>query len=129
MPRKSLQIRYRKLGREQARGQFLPALNVIELDERLDGEEHLEVLLHESLHALQPHHDEETVARDAVNLARILWVDGYRRLPEQEKTRRRPRKPKKKLPSGKTTPHKLSKTINKCALNSSEVSPPPTKLP
>lgn len=128
MPRKSLQIRYRKLGREQARGQFLPALNVIELDERLDGEEHLEVLLHESLHALQPHHDEETVARDAVNLARILWVDGYRRLPEQEKPPRRPRKPTKKLPSGKTTPHKLSKTINKCGLNSSEVSPPPTKL-
>jgi hypothetical protein len=128
MPRKSLQIRYRKLGREQARGQFLPALNVIELDERLEGEEHLEVLLHESLHALQPHHDEETVARDAVNLARILWVDGYRRLPEQEKPPRRPRKNAQKLPSGKTTPHKLSKTINKCGLNSSEVSPPTTKL-
>lgn len=83
MPRRkkhALQIHYRKLGREQARGQYCPATNVIELDERLRGQEHLEVLLHESLHALQPHHDEETVARDAVNLARILWVDGYRKL-------------------------------------------------
>lgn len=124
----SLKIRYRKLGREQARGQFIPATNTIELDERLTDEEHLEVLLHESLHALQPHHDEETVARDAVNLARILWVDGYRRLPEQEKSPCRLRKNAKKLPIGKSTPHKLSKTINKCGLNSSEVSPPPAQL-
>jgi hypothetical protein len=37
------------------------------------------VLIHEALHALQPHHDEMTVARDAVNLAHILWFDGYRK--------------------------------------------------
>lgn len=82
MPRRKktgVTITYRKLGREQARGQYIPATQTIEIDERLRGQEHLEVLLHESLHALQPHHDEETVARDALNLARILWADGYRR--------------------------------------------------
>lgn len=74
-----IQITYRKLGREQARGQYIPATQTIEIDPRLRGIEHLEILLHESLHALQPHHDEQTVARDARNLARILWSDGYRR--------------------------------------------------
>jgi hypothetical protein len=81
MPRRKpgVKIIYRKLGREQARGQYIPATQTIEIDPRLRGIEHLEILLHESLHALQPHHDEETVARDALNLARILWADGYRR--------------------------------------------------
>jgi hypothetical protein len=31
------------------------------------------------MHALQPHHDEAVVERDAKNLARILWSEGYRR--------------------------------------------------
>jgi len=83
MPRKrqrqQVRIVYRKLGREKARGQYCEATGVIELDERLAGEEHLEVLLHEALHAIQPHHDEAVVERDALNLARILWADGYRR--------------------------------------------------
>ena len=78
-PLPELQISYRKLGKEKARGQYIQDLNLIEIDERLTGEEHLEVLVHESLHALQPHHDETTVARDAMNLAHILWTDGYRR--------------------------------------------------
>lgn len=76
-------ITYRKLGREKARGQYIPALQTIEIDPRLHGQEHLEVLLHESLHALQPHHEEATVERDAQNLARILWADGYRKPPEE----------------------------------------------
>jgi hypothetical protein len=78
-PSNELQISYRKLGKEKARGQYIESLNLIEIDSRLTGEEHLEVLVHESLHALQPHHDEATVARDAMNLAHILWTDGYRR--------------------------------------------------
>jgi hypothetical protein len=52
----TLTIVYRKLGREKARGQYCEATATIELDERLKGEEHLEVLVHESMHALQPHH-------------------------------------------------------------------------
>jgi hypothetical protein len=75
----TLSIVYRKLGREKARGQYCEATRTIELDERLRGEEHLEVLVHESMHALQPHHDEAVVERDAKNLARILWSEGYRR--------------------------------------------------
>jgi hypothetical protein len=74
-----LTLTYRKLGREKARGQYLNHLGLIEIDPRLHGEEHLEVLIHESLHALQPHHCEDTISRDAINLAHILWIDGYRK--------------------------------------------------
>ena len=76
----TLTIVYRKLGREKARGQYCEATATIELDERLKGEEHLEVLVHESMHALQPHHEESIVERDAKNLATILWAEGYRRV-------------------------------------------------
>ena len=82
MPRRAkpgVTIRYRKLGKERAKGQYIEDEALIEIDSRLTGREHLEILIHESLHALQPHHEEETVARDAANLARILWADGYRK--------------------------------------------------
>lgn len=75
-----IKIFYRKLGKERARGQWSPATKTIEIDERLSGAEHLEVLIHEALHAIQPHHEEETIAKDAINLARILWKDGYRKM-------------------------------------------------
>jgi hypothetical protein len=77
-----LTLSYRKLGKEKARGQFIPHLNVIELDPRLEGEEHLEVLTHEAIHFLLPFLDEEAVEKAAVNLAHILWVDGYRKEEE-----------------------------------------------
>ena len=78
-PLKGVWILYRKLGKEKARGQYIPELNLIEIDERLVAKEHLEVLIHESLHALQPHHEEDTICKDALNLSLILWADGYRK--------------------------------------------------
>lgn len=87
MPRRAktgVTIRYRKLGKERAKGQYIAEGALIEIDSRLTGSEHLEILIHESLHALQPHHEEETVARDAANLAHILWADGYRKLETTE---------------------------------------------
>ena len=45
----------------------------------LRGEERLEVVLHECLHAADWHKDEEWVERLAVDLAKILWKLGYRR--------------------------------------------------
>lgn len=83
MPRKvkrpSLTITYRKLGKEKARGQFYPDLNLIEIDPRLTGVDHLEILIHEALHFLLPFLDEEAVEKTALNLSHILWEDGYRK--------------------------------------------------
>jgi hypothetical protein len=54
----------------------------IVVDADLDGEELLEVLLHEQLHALFWHLDEEFVAAAGVDLARNLYRLGFRREKE-----------------------------------------------
>ena len=51
----------------------------IRIDKTLDGEEQLEVLIHELLHAGCWHLDEESVETVACDIARILWRLGYRR--------------------------------------------------
>lgn len=50
----------------------------IEIDSKLKGEERLEVLIHEMLHASGWILDEEWVASTAHDIARILWRLGYR---------------------------------------------------
>ena len=44
----------------------------------LDGEERLEVIIHELLHAGGWHRDEEYVEQEAKDIAHILWRIGYR---------------------------------------------------
>jgi len=50
----------------------------IRIDVELQGEELLEVLIHEQLHALFWYMDEEFVDQGAKDLARSLWRIGYR---------------------------------------------------
>jgi len=54
------------------------ARKVIRVHAGLRGEERLEVLLHELLHASHWIVDEEHVRRSAVDIARVLWRVGYR---------------------------------------------------
>lgn len=53
----------------------------IRVDSRLTGEERLEVVIHEVIHAALWHLDEEYVEATARDLARILWRLGYK-LPD-----------------------------------------------
>lgn len=78
-PQFEVTIVYRKLGRERARGQWLESALTIEIDPRLKGEEHLEVLIHESLHCLLDFLSEEAVDAYAKNMARLVYADGYRK--------------------------------------------------
>jgi hypothetical protein len=78
-PEPDVTITYRNLGKERARGMWCEATRTIEIDPRLDGKEHLEVIIHESLHCLLPFLDEPHVEKCAVNMAEILWADGYRK--------------------------------------------------
>lgn len=50
----------------------------IRIDNRLKGEEQLEILIHEFRHAADWGRDESFVAREAKDLARMLWRLGYR---------------------------------------------------
>lgn len=50
----------------------------IRIDARLSGEERLEVIIHELLHAGGWHRSECYVEQEAKDIARILWRLGYR---------------------------------------------------
>ena len=51
---KAIKVIYRKLGKEKAWGQAHSHNNSVELDPRITGKKHLEILTHESLHILFP---------------------------------------------------------------------------
>lgn len=56
----------------------------IRVDPRLQGEERLEVLLHEMVHAAGWHIDETFVEQFAADAARALWRLGYRNQAEKK---------------------------------------------
>jgi hypothetical protein len=76
-----IKIIYRKLGKEQAYG-ISSSDGVIEIDERLKGKKHCEILIHEILHLLNPKDNEKTIIRKSVTLTKILWNEGYRRVDD-----------------------------------------------
>lgn len=51
----------------------------IRIDNRLSGERLLEILIHECRHAADWSRDEEFIAQEAKDMARVLWKLGYRR--------------------------------------------------
>ena len=74
-----IKIIYRKLGKEQAYG-ISSSDGIIEIDQRLKGKKHMEILIHEILHLLNPKDDEKTIIRKSVTLTKILWAKNYRRI-------------------------------------------------
>ena len=82
--RKKIKIKYTKLGREQSWGFAHYDNNTIELDERLKGKKHLEILLHEATHLLLPTATEKEVERISINLTTILWSQNYRRFDDSD---------------------------------------------
>ena len=50
----------------------------IVVDSRLTGEQRLDVILHECLHAADWRADEDYIEEQARDLARVLWRLGYR---------------------------------------------------
>jgi hypothetical protein len=76
-----IKIIYRKLGREQAYG-VSSSDGIIEIDSRLKSKKHLEVLIHEILHILQPKDSEDAIIKKSVTLTKILWKEGYRRIDQ-----------------------------------------------
>jgi len=76
-----IKIIYRKLGREQAYG-VSSSDGIIEIDSRLKSKKHLEVLIHEILHILNPKDSEDMIIKKSVTLTKILWQEGYRRIDQ-----------------------------------------------
>ena len=80
-----IKIEYRKLGREQAHG-IAESDGIVIIDSRLKGKKHLEILLHECLHILNPMDDENSIIDKSVTLCKILWKEGYRRVDNSNDT-------------------------------------------
>jgi len=68
----------RKLGKEQAFGQYHEDDNLIEFDERLNGKHKLEIFIHERTHAHFKSMDENEVTRFASVMADFLWKNHFR---------------------------------------------------
>lgn len=68
----------KKLGRNQAWGQYHEADNLIEFDERLKGKHKLDIYLHERTHAHFKGMSEEDVSKFASVMADFLWKHGVR---------------------------------------------------
>lgn len=83
MQNRKIKISYRKLGRELAYGQA--SGNSIELDPRLKGVKHLEILNHEIIHILFPELSEEETINASIRLTKTLWSEGYRRIDNNDK--------------------------------------------
>ncbi len=79
---KKIKVVYRKLGKERAHGlSYLPDMG-IELDIRLKGKKHLEILVHEALHLLVPEWSETKVIEKSKELTKVLWAENYRRVQQ-----------------------------------------------
>lgn len=82
--RKKIKVRYSKLGRDRVWGLAHYVDNSVELDVRLKGKKHLEILTHESLHLLLPEASEEEIERISISLINVLWKEGYRRVDDAD---------------------------------------------
>lgn len=74
-PRK-IKVEYKKLAKNWGWCHFTH----IELDTRLKGKKHLEILIHEALHFLFPAAEEEEIEEKSIRLTNTLWHEGYRRI-------------------------------------------------
>lgn len=79
---KRINIKYTKLGKQKVWG-FAHSDGLIELDHRLKSKKHLEILLHEIFHILQPQDSEEEVIRKSIIVTNTLWHEKYRRIEDE----------------------------------------------
>lgn len=78
---KRIKIKYAKLGKQKVWG-FAHSDGLVEIDEKLKGKKHLEILLHECLHLLYPNDSEDEIVKKSVILTNTLWGEKYRRVDE-----------------------------------------------
>lgn len=75
---KKIKVVYRKLGKERVWG-WAHGNDYIEIDPRLKGKKHLEILNHEILHVLFPQLSEKEIVKKSIILTNTLWQDGFRK--------------------------------------------------
>jgi hypothetical protein len=81
--KKRISVSYKKLGKTQAWGWAYHEDGRIEMDERVKGKKHAEILTHEILHVLFPNLSEKEVEAKAIVFVNTLWHEGYRRVDDE----------------------------------------------
>jgi hypothetical protein len=71
---------HRKLGKHKAQGLAWIDDRIIEIDERLKGKDHLEIVIHEVLHIINPKMIESKIIHQSRIIKDTLWKLGYRRI-------------------------------------------------
>ena len=84
---RAIKVLYSKLGRTKAWGWAHSDNDSIEIDSRLKGKKHLEILVHEATHVLFPSLSEEEVEKKSIILTNTLWKEGYRRIDNDTSTK------------------------------------------
>lgn len=80
MKKKPIKVLYSHLGQYKAAGLAWQDDRVIAIDRRLKGLAELDTIIHEVSHVQNPDWDETTVAKNATEMAKILWNLGYRKV-------------------------------------------------
>lgn len=78
-----IRIKYKDLARQKVWG-YADSAGYIELERKLKGKKHLEILIHECLHLLLPNAEEEEIVEKSVTLCNTLWHEKYRRVDNTE---------------------------------------------
>lgn len=78
-----IKVKYKSLGKHKVWG-FSDSAGFVELDIKLKGKKHLEILIHECLHLLYPEDSEEEIVKKSVILCQTLWAEKYRRVDDKE---------------------------------------------
>jgi hypothetical protein len=79
---KWFKVKYKKLGKEKVYGLAHHDGDIIEMDSRLTGKKHMEILIHEALHLLWPEAEEEEIEQKAILLTNTMWRQKYRRIDD-----------------------------------------------
>lgn len=75
---KGFKVVYRKL--KKVWGYSNLDTNTIELNEKLTGKKHMEILIHECVHLLWPDASEEEVEEKSIAITNTMWRENYRRV-------------------------------------------------
>jgi hypothetical protein len=78
-----IKVKYKDLVKEKVWG-YADSAGYIELERKLKGKKHLEILIHECLHLLLPEAEEEEIVKKSVTLCNTLWHEKYRRVDDKE---------------------------------------------
>jgi hypothetical protein len=78
---KRIKVKYSKLGKQKVWG-LAHSDGLVEIDDKLKGKKHLEILLHECLHLLYPNDSEDEIVANSVILTNTIWGEKYRRVDE-----------------------------------------------